>query len=103
MHADIRFRAWSALIRSTAFGIGHRLAALPLRYLPGESAASLGLTGHEVIDGTGIEELNGGSCPARSRCGPAGGSLRAVVRVGTPGEAGYCRTPGPYCMCCGHC
>jgi hypothetical protein len=29
--------------------------------------------------------------PRGLRCGPAGGSFRAVVRVGTLGEAGYCR------------
>ncbi len=85
----IRFWAWSAPESIDRIGIGHRLAVLLLQYVLGESAASLGLAGLEVIDGTGIGELNGGSCPARLRCGPAGASFRAVVRVGAPGEAGY--------------
>ena len=48
----------------------------------------LGLAGLQVIDGAGIGELDGGSCPARLRCGPAGASFRAVARAGAPGEAG---------------
>ena len=43
--------------RSNLIGMG----VLPLQYQPGESAESLGLTGHEVFDVTGIEAINSGS------------------------------------------
>ena len=43
--------------RSNLIGMG----VLPLQYRPGESAASLGLTGHEVFDVTGIEAMNDGA------------------------------------------
>src|SRR5262249_15090030 len=45
--------------RSNLIGMG----VLPLQFKPGESAGSLGLTGHEVFDVTGIEELHAGRTP----------------------------------------
>src|SRR4029077_16031748 len=45
--------------RSNLIGMG----VLPLQFMPGESVASLGLTGHEVFDITGVEELNSGKAP----------------------------------------
>ena len=45
--------------RSNLIGMG----VLPLQYRPGESAASLGLTGREVFEITGIEEMNNGPVP----------------------------------------
>jgi aconitate hydratase len=89
--------------RSNLIGMG----VLPLQYRPGESAATLGLTGREVFEITGIEEMNSS--------GPAGGSggrppeptlprevtvradgteFQAVVRIDTPGEAEYFRHGG---------
>ncbi len=45
--------------RSNLIGMG----VLPLQFRPGESAASLGLTGQEVFEITGIEEMNSGAVP----------------------------------------
>ena len=39
------------------------MGVLPLQYRPGESAASLGLTGQETFDISGIEEINSGNIP----------------------------------------
>ena len=47
--------------RSNLIGMG----VLPLQFKPGESAGSLGLTGHEVFDVTGIEAMNAGRRAAR--------------------------------------
>src|SRR6478609_1922370 len=47
--------------RSNLIGMG----VLPLQYRPGESAASLGLTGEETFDIRGIEEINSGGAVPR--------------------------------------
>jgi aconitate hydratase len=81
--------------RSNLIGMG----VLPLQFRPGESVASLGLTGHETFDVLGIEEINTGPVPrevtvaARGDDG-AGREFRAVVRIDTPGEAEYFRHGG---------
>ena len=89
--------------RSNLIGMG----VLPLQFRPGDSVASLGLTGHEVFDVTGIEAINsgsGGGTGGRSS-GPAqaprevtvradGKEFRAIVRIDTPGEAEYFRHGG---------
>ena len=89
--------------RSNLLGMG----VLPLQYRPGESAASLGLTGHELFDVTGIEEINTGSADRGGRPHSTarnmpnevvvtadGREFRAVVRIDTPGEAEYFRHGG---------
>jgi aconitate hydratase len=76
--------------RSNLIGMG----VLPLQYRPGESAASLGLTGQEVFDITGIEEMNGGPVPREVTVRADGLGFRAVVRIDTPGEAEYFRHGG---------
>jgi aconitate hydratase len=76
--------------RSNLIGMG----VLPLQYRPGESAASLGLTGQEVFDITGIEEMNGGPVPREVTVRADGLEFRAVVRIDTPGEAEYFRHGG---------
>jgi aconitate hydratase len=76
--------------RSNLIGMG----VLPLQYLPGESAESLGLTGHEVFDVTGIEALNSGPVPREVTVRADGREFRAVVRIDTPGEAEYYRHGG---------
>jgi aconitate hydratase len=81
--------------RSNLIGMG----VLPLQFRPGESVASLGLTGHETFDVTGIAEISSGPVPrevtvvARSDEG-AEREFRAVVRIDTPGEADYFRHGG---------
>ncbi|HEV8220218.1 MAG TPA: aconitate hydratase AcnA [Streptosporangiaceae bacterium] len=76
--------------RSNLIGMG----VLPLQFKPGESAASLGLTGHEVFDVTGIEELNKGRTPREVTVRADGREFTAVVRIDTPGEADYYRHGG---------
>jgi aconitate hydratase len=76
--------------RSNLIGMG----VLPLQYQPGESAESLGLTGHEVFDVTGIEAINSGPVPREVTVRADGQEFRAVVRIDTPGEAEYYRHGG---------
>jgi aconitate hydratase len=81
--------------RSNLIGMG----VLPLQFRPGDSVASLGLTGHETFDVTGIAEISSGPVPrevtvtARTDDG-AEREFRAVVRIDTPGEADYFRHGG---------
>ena len=76
--------------RSNLIGMG----VLPLQYRPGESAATLGLTGREVFEITGIEEMNSGPVPREVTVRADGTEFRAVVRIDTPGEAEYYRHGG---------
>ena len=76
--------------RSNLIGMG----VLPLQYPAGETAESLGLTGHEVFDVTGIEEINSGPVPREVTVRADGKEFRAVVRIDTPGEAEYYRHGG---------
>ncbi len=76
--------------RSNLIGMG----VLPLQYPQGETAETLGLTGHEVFDVTGIEEINSGPVPREVTVRADGKEFRAVVRIDTPGEAEYYRHGG---------
>jgi aconitate hydratase len=86
--------------RSNLIGMG----VLPLQFPAGETWDSLGLDGTEIIDITGVEELNEGRTPktlhvvARpTENSPAGKSVvefDAVLRIDTPGEADYYRNGG---------
>jgi aconitate hydratase len=76
--------------RSNLIGMG----VLPLQYRPGESAASLGLTGRETFDVRGIEDMNKGNMPNEVVVTADGKEFRAVVRIDTPGEAEYYRHGG---------
>jgi aconitate hydratase len=76
--------------RSNLIGMG----VLPLQYRPGESAASLGLTGQETFDIRGIEEINTGIIPNEVSVTADGKQFRAIVRIDTPGEADYYRHGG---------
>jgi aconitate hydratase len=76
--------------RSNLIGMG----VLPLQYRPGESAASLGLTGNETFDIRGIEQLNSGAVPDELVVTADGIQFRAIVRIDTPGEADYYRHGG---------
>jgi aconitate hydratase len=65
------------------------MGVLPLQFAPGQSAASLALTGHEVFDllGSGADLTPRGSVQVRAR--RADGTaieFKAVVRVDTPEE-----------------
>jgi aconitate hydratase len=76
--------------RSNLIGMG----VLPLQFPAGQSAASLGLTGTETFEITGITQLNDGSTPRTVRVTADGKSFDAVVRIDTPGEAEYYRHGG---------
>jgi aconitate hydratase len=76
--------------RSNLIGMG----VLPLQFRPGESAATLGLTGAETFDIRGIEEISSGTIPNEVVVTADGRQFRAVVRIDTPGEAEYYRHGG---------
>jgi aconitate hydratase len=86
--------------RSNLIGMG----VVPLQFPTGETAASLGLDGTEIVSISGLEALNDGSTPgtvhvtARPSEHSAGDKqtveFDAVVRIDTPGEADYYRNGG---------
>jgi aconitate hydratase len=87
--------SYERIHRSNLIGMG----VLPLQYPAGQDAATLGLTGAESFDIAGVEQLNHGSTPRTVRVSatPDGGApvtFDAVVRIDTPGEAGYYRNGG---------
>jgi aconitate hydratase len=83
--------SYERIHRSNLIGMG----VLPLQFSPGETAASLGLTGTETISVTGIEALNsGGAVPRTVSVRADGIEFDAVVRIDTPGEADYYRHGG---------
>jgi aconitate hydratase len=72
--------------RSNLIGMG----VLPLQFAPGENAESLGLTGREAIDVTGLSVSSPGELVGREITVLADGRpIKAVLRVDTPGEADY--------------
>ncbi|MBB5784967.1 aconitate hydratase AcnA [Nonomuraea jabiensis] len=89
--------SYERIHRSNLIGMG----VLPLQFPEGASAQSLGLTGEETFDITGVEELNSGGIPSTvhvkataSSAHGAGVEFDAVVRIDTPGEADYYRHGG---------
>jgi aconitate hydratase len=86
--------------RSNLIGMG----VVPLQFPAGESWASLGLDGTEVVSIVGIEQLNDGVTPRTVKVtaepsdqSPAGKQtieFDAIVRIDTPGEADYYRNGG---------
>jgi aconitate hydratase len=76
--------------RSNLIGMG----VLPLQFLEGQSAASLGLDGVEVFEILGIDELNAGTTPKVLTVQAGEKSFQAKVRIDTPGEADYYRHGG---------
>ncbi len=81
--------------RSNLVGMG----VLPLQYLPGESAATLGLEGTEVFSITGLEPLNHGETVSTvtvevTREDGTSFTFTARLRIDTPTEAEYYRHGG---------
>jgi aconitate hydratase len=82
--------------RSNLVGMG----ILPLQFKAGESAASLGLTGEEVYDFSGLPALLDKFGPGKTitvtatAAGGAKKSFDAIVRIDTPGEVQYYRNGG---------
>ncbi len=71
--------------RSNLIGMG----VLPLQFKPGDSAASLGLTGHETFSIEGVAEL-----PHELTVRADEQEFKATVRIDTPREADYFRHGG---------
>ena len=76
--------------RSNLIGMG----VLPLQFLDGQNAKSLGLTGSETFEITGITELNNGQTPKTLKVKAGNISFEAKLRIDTPGEADYYRHGG---------
>ncbi len=86
--------------RSNLIGMG----VVPLQFPAGESWATLGLDGTEIVSIEGLTALNEGTTPKTvkvtakpSEFSPAGKetiTFDAVVRIDTPGEADYYRNGG---------
>ena len=76
--------------RSNLIGMG----VLPLQFLDGQNAQSLGLTGEETFAISGIVELNSGTTPKTVSISAGDKKFSAKVRIDTPGEADYYRHGG---------
>ncbi|MFB4287926.1 aconitate hydratase AcnA [Nonomuraea sp. ATR24] len=82
--------SYERIHRSNLIGMG----VLPLQFPEGATAESLGLTGEETFDITGVEALNDGSIPQTVHVKAGDVEFDAVVRIDTPGEADYYRHGG---------
>jgi aconitate hydratase len=83
--------SYERIHRSNLVGMG----VLPLEFLPGDSVDSLGLSGHESFDVTGLEAAAGsGELPGEVTVRADGREFRARVRIDTPNEAEYYRHGG---------
>ena len=76
--------------RSNLIGMG----VLPLQFLDGQDANSLGLSGEEVFSISGVTALNQGRIPSIVKVTAGDKSFEAKVRIDTPGEADYYRHGG---------
>ena len=88
--------SYERIHRSNLIGMG----VLPLQYPEGTSAESLGLTGEETFEISGISAMNDGTPPSSVTVRADDTTFEAVVRIDTPGEAGYYRHGGimPYVL-----
>jgi aconitate hydratase len=75
--------------RSNLIGMG----VLPLQFLDGDSVESLGLSGHEVFDITGLGSLKE-EVPKEVTVSADDVTFSARVRIDTPMEAAYFRNGG---------
>jgi aconitate hydratase len=82
--------SYERIHRSNLIGMG----VLPLQFPDGENAESLGLTGEETFDITGVEALNDGTTPRTVHVKAGSIEFDAPVRIDTPGEADYYRHGG---------
>ncbi len=83
-------QSYERIHRSNLIGMG----VLPLQFPEGASAESLGLTGEETIDITGVTALNDGTTPKTVTVKAGDVTFEATVRIDTPGEADYYRNGG---------
>ncbi|MBK1643296.1 aconitate hydratase 1 [Thiocapsa imhoffii] len=83
--------SYERIHRSNLVGMG----ILPLEFLPGETAQTLGLTGYETFDISGLENAEAKEVEVRATA--ADGTLksfRTKVRIDTPNEVDYYRHGG---------
>ena len=80
--------SYERIHRSNLIGMG----VLPLQFAVGETAESLGLTGEEVFEVTGLEGVTEIPPKVTVRAGDV--EFSAVLRIDTPGEAAYYRHGG---------
>ncbi|WP_216870485.1 aconitate hydratase [Modestobacter excelsi] len=82
--------SYERIHRSNLIGMG----VLPLQYPEGQDRESLGLTGEETFEITGVTALNDGSIPRTVKVRAGDVEFDARVRIDTPGEANYYRNGG---------
>ncbi|MGH3728604.1 MAG: aconitate hydratase [Micromonosporaceae bacterium] len=82
--------SYERIHRSNLIGMG----VLPLQFPEGQTADSLGLTGTETFDITGVTALNDGESPRTVHVRAGDVEFDAVLRIDTPGEADYYRHGG---------
>uniref|UniRef100_UPI00333FD17F aconitate hydratase AcnA n=1 Tax=Castellaniella defragrans TaxID=75697 RepID=UPI00333FD17F len=82
--------SYERIHRSNLIGMG----VLPLQFPDGKNAASLGLTGEESFEITGVTALNEGGVPPTVRVRAGAVEFDALVRIDTPSEAAYYRHGG---------
>jgi aconitate hydratase len=82
--------SYERIHRSNLIGMG----VLPLQFLDGQSAASLGLGGEETFAITGIAAMNEAKTPRTVTVRANDIEFEALVRIDTPGEADYYRHGG---------
>ena len=89
--------SYERIHRSNLVGMG----VLPLQFCEGHTAASLGLSGQEIFEITGLAgPLNAGELPRHVTVNAGNTEFQAVVRIDTPKEADYFRHGGilPYVL-----
>ncbi|MGV9848430.1 aconitate hydratase AcnA [Streptomyces sp. NPDC003442] len=82
--------SYERIHRSNLIGMG----VLPLQFPESATAESLGLTGEETFEITGVTGLNDGGIPETMKVKAGGVEFDAKVRIDTPGEADYYRNGG---------
>ena len=88
-------QSFERIHRSNLIGMG----VVPLQFYKGDSAAGLGLTGHERFSISGLEVVNKGELPKELTVTAATDDdsvteFRVIVRIDTPMEAEYYRHGG---------
>ena len=82
--------SYERIHRSNLIGMG----VLPLQFPDGVTAESLGLSGEETFEITGVTQLNEGTIPRTVHVKADAIEFDAIVRIDTPGEANYYRNGG---------
>jgi aconitate hydratase len=77
------------------------MGVLPLQFVEGQTAKTLGLSGQEIFEITGLAgPMNGGELPRHVTVNAGNLEFQAIVRIDTPKEADYYRHGGilPYVL-----